>query len=182
MMLYPFSRKQSLSYFEQFGFRKIMTASPIRQDLEAAVGRAVQAYQRATDGFDDAVGRHWDLNPTDLRCLDWLTEGPMSAGELARATNLSSAATTTLLDRLEGRGLIQRQRDTRDRRRIVVELTPEAGRQIDSLYGPLQQEGGRLLSRFSDRQLELLLSFLSDATRLVEEHESRLRQQIAETS
>ena len=28
-----------------------------RQDLIASVGRATQAYQRATDGFDDEVGR-----------------------------------------------------------------------------------------------------------------------------
>ena len=45
-----------------------------RQDLIAAVGRATQAYQRATDGFDDEVGRKLGLNPTDLRCLDWLSE------------------------------------------------------------------------------------------------------------
>ena len=95
-----------------------------RQDLLAAVGRATQTYQRATDGFDDEVGRKLGLNPTDLRCLDWLSEGGMSAGELAEATGLSSAATTTLLDRLERKGFVQRERDSADRRKVIVEMTP----------------------------------------------------------
>lgn len=38
------------------------------------VGRATQAYQRATDGFDDEVGRQLELNSSDFRCLEWLTE------------------------------------------------------------------------------------------------------------
>ena len=54
-----------------------------RQALIAEAGSAMQAYQRSTQAFDDAVGRALDLNPTDLRCLDWLVDGPKSAGELS---------------------------------------------------------------------------------------------------
>lgn len=148
-----------------------------RQELIAAVASATQAYQRATDGFDDAVGRRLGLNPTDLRCLDWLTEGPMAAGELARATGLSSAATTTLLDRLESREFVQRQRDPKDRRRVVVQLTDSARDQLGTFYGQLAYEGGRLLDRFDDETLQLLHDFLVDATQVVEEHESQVRNQ-----
>ena len=75
-----------------------------RQALIAEAGSAMQAYQRSTQAFDDAVGRALELNPTDVRCLDWLVDGPKSAGELMRGTGLSSAATTTLIDRLERKG------------------------------------------------------------------------------
>ena len=78
-----------------------------RQALIAAVGAATQAFQRSTDAFDDAVADRLGLNRTDLRCLDWLFDGPKSAGQLAAATGLSSAATTTLVDRLERRGLVR---------------------------------------------------------------------------
>lgn len=152
-----------------------MSARHKRQELIAAVGRATQAYQRATDGFDDAVGRSLGLNPTDLRCLDWLTDGPMSAGELARATGLSSAATTTLLDRLEDREFVQRQRDPDDRRRVVVELTDSGKDQLGTFYGPLAREGVRLLDRFEDDDLRLFRDFLVEARQVVEEHESRIR-------
>jgi DNA-binding MarR family transcriptional regulator len=146
-----------------------------RQTLIAAVGRATQAYQRATDGFDDEVGRALALNPSDLRCLDWLTERPMTAGELGAATGLSGAATTTLVDRLEQRGYVRRVRDTADRRKVLVELTPDGTRMIGQLYGPLAAEGPSLLSRFTDTDLALMRDFLVGATDVVDRHRTRLR-------
>jgi DNA-binding MarR family transcriptional regulator len=146
-----------------------------RQDLVAEVGSATQAYQRATDGFDDAVGIRLGLNPTDLRCLDWLSEGEMSAGELSAATGLSTAATTTLLDRLEEKGYVQRERDSTDRRKVIAKLTPDGASRLLVLYGPLVSEGARLLARFSERELAMIRDFLADATRVVQEQESRLR-------
>lgn len=146
-----------------------------RQALIAAVGSATQAYQRATDGFDDAVGRRLGLNPTDLRCLDWLSERGMSAGELGEATGLSSAATTTMLDRLERKGYVRRDRDTVDRRKVLVEMTPEGRELIGALYGPLAREGGRLLARFSDEELGMMRDFLIEATQVVDRHRARVR-------
>ena len=145
-----------------------------RRALLEGVGAGTQAYGRATDGFDDAVGRRLDLNPTDLRCLDWLTTGAMSAGELGEATGLSSAATTTLLDRLERKGYVRRQRDTVDRRKVLIELTPAGSAQIDELYGPLAREGGRLLDRFSDDELIKLRDFLVEATAVIDRHRERV--------
>ena len=146
-----------------------------RQDLVAAVGRATQAYQRATDGFDDEVGRKLGLNSTDLRCLDWLSERAMSAGELADATGLSSAATTSLLDRLERRGFVQRERDTVDRRKVLVRMTPEGEQIVGGMYGPLATDGSRGLAKFTDAELEKVLGFLGEATELVDRHRRRLR-------
>lgn len=145
-----------------------------RQALIESVGRATQAYQRATDGYDDLVGRVLGLNPTDLRCLDWLTEGPMSAGELGVASGLSSAATTTLLDRLERRGFVRRERDASDRRRIIVGLTSEGSERISRLYGPLAVDGARLLARFTDEQLAMLRDFLGEATAAVDRRREEL--------
>ncbi|MEV4459198.1 MarR family transcriptional regulator [Microbispora sp. NPDC049633] len=53
--------------------------------------------------------------------------GPLTVGDLAGRLRLSRAATTELLDRVEGRGLVARVRDQRDRRRVYVRIT-EAGR------------------------------------------------------
>ena len=146
-----------------------------RQDLIAAVGRATQAYQRATDGFDDEVGRKLGLNATDLRCLDWLSEAAMSAGELAEATGLSSAATTTLLDRLERKGFVQRERDTVDRRKVRVAMTSKGVELVGALYGPLARDGSQGLSRFTEAELGKVLDFLGEATELVDRHRRRLR-------
>lgn len=153
-----------------------MASSKKRQVLIGEVGNATQAYQRATDGFDDAVGRLLGLNPTDLRSLDWLTERALSAGELSEATGLSSAATTTLLDRLEQKDYIRRERDTVDRRKVLIELTPQGRTRLWQLYGPLAEEGSRLLARFSDQELAMVRDFLIDGADLVERHRRRVRQ------
>ena len=77
----------------------------------AGVGDAMQRYQRSVQAFDDAVGRHLQLGPADLRCLDWLVDGPKTAGQLSNATGLRPAATTALIDRLEKKGWVERVRD-----------------------------------------------------------------------
>ena len=51
------------------------------------------------------------------------SQGEVTAGEIARAVSLSQATVTGILDRLEGRGLIARQRSQSDRRRVHVSMT-----------------------------------------------------------
>ena len=146
-----------------------------RQALISAVGDATQAYQRAVDGFDDVVGRRLGLNRTDLRSLDWLTVRDMTAGELGQATGLSGAATTSLVDRLERKGYVRRVRDTVDRRRVLVGLTPVARERLGELYGPFAREGRELLDGYSDEQLTMMLEFLERATAIVDRRRDRIR-------
>ena len=94
-----------------------------RRQLVGELGTALQRYQRSVQAYDDAVGRALSLGPADLRCLDWLADGPKTAGVLAAATGLRPAATTALIDRLEAKGLVERVRDETDRRRVLVRMT-----------------------------------------------------------
>ena len=50
----------------------------------------------------------------------------LPAAELARATSLANATLTSMLDRMEAAGLVERVPDTRDRRRVLVRLTDRA--------------------------------------------------------
>ena len=103
----------------------------------------------------------------------------MSAGELAEATGLSSAATTTLLDRLERKGFVQRERDTVDRRKVRVAMTPTGQELVGTLYGPLARDGSQGLAKFTDVELEKVLDFLGEATELVDRHRLRLKRPAA---
>jgi len=145
-----------------------------RQTLITEAGFAMQAYQRSTQAFDDAVGRALDLNPTDLRCLDWLADGPKSAGELSRGTGLSSAATTTLIDRLERKGFVQRVRDGKDRRRVLVELSPEGAARVGEFYGPLVREGAVLFKDVPAEEIERMRAWLVAARELTDRQRDRI--------
>ena len=146
-----------------------------RQALVREAGNAMQAYQRSTQAFDDAVGRDLGLNPTDLRCLDWLVDGAKSAGELSEGTGLSSAATTTLIDRLERKGFVERVRDPDDRRRVLVRMTPDGRERVGRYYGPIVTEGNALFADATDEQLAQMRDWLEAARQLTDRHRARIR-------
>ena len=147
---------------------------PSRQAAIAAVGDALQRYQRAVQAFDDAAGRRLGLGPSDLRCLDWLASGPMTAGELSRAVGLRPAATTALLDRLERDGWVRRTRADSDRRRVQVELTDEGLRRVGEIYGPLAAEGPATFASWNVADIQRLTLLLESMTAVTDAHRHQL--------
>ena len=135
---------------------------------------AIRASQTATDAFDHAVADYAGLDRAAFRCLDILDqEGPMTAGRLAERARLSPGATTALIDRLEKRGLARRTRDTKDRRRVLVEVTPELRQLAAQIYGT-PDEGAGALGAYTTEQLELLIGFLRGNVAYQEERMRRL--------
>jgi len=145
-----------------------------RQELVEALGLAVQRYQRSTQAFDDTVGRRLGLGPSDVRCLDWLADGPKTAGQLCKATGLRPAATTALIDRLVAKGLVERVYNDTDRRKVLVRMTEEGQARTWELYGPLAMEGRQLLARLRTSDLELMLRQLESMRELTDRHRARL--------
>jgi DNA-binding MarR family transcriptional regulator len=139
---------------------------------------AVRRSQNATDRFDQAVADAMGLNRTDMRCLDIVDrEGPVSAGRLAEAMGLTTAAITTVLDRLEESGYARRVRDSVDRRRVLVEMTPEGRRQGHSFYAGHTQLSERLYRRYTEEELEFLLGFVRESSEFNELAAKRLEEQ-----
>jgi DNA-binding MarR family transcriptional regulator len=138
-------------------------------------------YQIAVDKMDDAFFRLIGVNSTDGRCLDIIDlSGGISAGELARAVDLSPAAVTSVIDRLEEMGFVRRTRDPDDRRRVIVEPTEEVARYAEMAYIPMAGDGTKLLAELSDDELDAIVRFLRLATDLNERHAVRVRQLAAE--
>jgi DNA-binding MarR family transcriptional regulator len=144
-----------------------------RDELTREFIAAVRASQTAAEMLDAAVAEYLGIHDTDYRCLDILDqEGPMTAGHLAERARISPGAMTTLLDRLEAKGLARRTRDTQDRRRVLVEVTPELRLRAAELYGT-PEEGASALAGYTNDQLEFLIGFLR---RSVQYQEERMRQ------
>ncbi len=147
---------------------------PSRQLAIAGAGDALQRYQRSVQAFDDAVGRRLGLGPSDLRCLDWLSSGPLTAGELSRAVGLRPAATTALVDRLERDGWVRRVRSEGDRRRVLVELTEDASAKVGAIYGPLAAEGPETFRGWTVAEIQRLVALLESMTAVTDAHRERL--------
>ncbi len=125
-----------------------------RKRMLEEIPRALRAFLSASDAFDEVLGNVLGLNPTDVRCVDLLDQyGTMTAGALAEVAGLSTGAVTFLLDRLERAGFVRRVRDLEDRRRVLVELLPQARTLISELHAGLRQglrtSASRILRRRS---------------------------------
>jgi DNA-binding MarR family transcriptional regulator len=141
----------------------------------------VRAFQNAVDGLDQAASEALGLNRTDLRCLDLLNlHGPMTAGQLAEQSGMSTGATTAVIDRLERSGFVQRHRDETDRRRVYIHVTDKLFQLAGPIYGPLGEEGLAQLARYSDEELKLIGDFLRQGAELNLRHARRIREQMAQ--
>lgn len=121
-----------------------------------------QQLSGATIMFHQAVADQLGLNPTDHKCAGLvLTKGPMSAGELAEATCLTTGAITGVIDRLEKAGFVQRADDPNDRRRVIVCAVPKRIREIARLFDDLTAEMAELSSHYTDAELAVILDFMS---------------------
>jgi DNA-binding MarR family transcriptional regulator len=144
--------------------------------LVAELTSEIRAFQRAVDDMDEAAAAHLHVNRSDLKCLDVLQEHePMTAGQLADATGLTTGAVTTMLDRLERAGYARRVRDPSDRRRVLVELTPLAREKAQELYGPLMELGGWWFEPYGDDEMHLLIDFMRHGTSINAENAARVR-------
>lgn len=137
----------------------------------------MRQYGTVAVGFHAVVADRLGLGPTDHKCLDMLVMyGPMSAGTLASRTGLTTGAITGVIDRLEGHGLVTRLPDADDRRRVIVYPDNDVWQErLAPMYGRVGADSQRLLSRYSEDELRLILDFLAHACRMAESHIGELR-------
>lgn len=103
--------------------------------------RAIRRIIRAVDVQSKRVTRAAGLTIPQIVILQTLRErGAISTRGLAAEISLSAPTVTTVLDRLEGRGLVRRTRKLEDRRVVLTELTPQ-GRAVLSRAPPLMHDG-----------------------------------------
>ncbi|MGI5285368.1 MarR family winged helix-turn-helix transcriptional regulator [Nonomuraea polychroma] len=120
--------------------------------------------------YHTAMGERLGLGMTEEKTLDLLQRlGPMTAGEIAQHTGLAPASVSGLIDRLEGKWLVRRTRDTKDRRRVIVEINQERLAGFGELFAPFVAALAELYERYTDDQLEVILDYLTRSTALQRE-------------
>ena len=112
--------------------------------------------------FGQTVANRVGVSSSDLECLDFLNiEGRVTAGRLAELTGLTTGAITGVVDRMEEAGLVRRERDESDRRKVFIAIVPEALGKIGRFYEPLQKAVTRDWEGYTDAELKLLLRFMT---------------------
>jgi DNA-binding transcriptional ArsR family regulator len=151
--------------------------SPERAQLAmafaAAVRRTGSLFVLMTHAAADRIG----VNATDLNCMNILSfSGQMTAGELAKATGLTTASITGVVDRLEQAGFVRRERDPDDRRRVVVQMDVErAFGKIMPVFGPMMGAWRRMADTYTDDELRLIVGYYGQMEQILREHLAKLR-------
>lgn len=121
--------------------------------------------------INSLIATRMGVVPTDFHCLHALQQGgPTTAGVLAKRVGLTPGSASRMIDRLADAGCVRRVPDPHDRRRILIEPTPEGLDRINAYYAGLTARTHDDLAAFDDEQLRTLLRFieLSEASAIAE--------------
>ncbi len=115
-----------------------------------------------------SIAQRAGMGPNDFKCGELLVRnGPMTAGQLAKATGLTTGAITGIVDRLEKAGWARRENDLNDRRKVMIHPGPQSNEEKTAgLYQSHTQNMSRLLSDYSDEQLLFILQFVRRLTNI----------------
>lgn len=122
---------------------------------------ALRQIIRAIDMHSKKLERESGLTGPQLLVMKVISQAePVTAGQIARDVNLSQATVTAILDRLEKKAYLRRERSNEDKRKVWICLT-EAGVQVFEQAPTLMQESFILgFGRLEEWEQNLILSSL----------------------
>ncbi|MGA5422820.1 MarR family winged helix-turn-helix transcriptional regulator [Streptomyces lavendulocolor] len=148
-----------------------------RKRLMAELSGEARRHMAAYALFNQAVADHVGLHPTDVQCLNLLAleREPVTTGRIAGLTGLTTGSATRLVDRLERAGYVTRERDARDRRRVLVAAVPERMAELGALWERLNAPWEAMFDAYTDEQLAFLTTHMRRTVELGAAQIERLR-------
>jgi len=128
--------------------------------------------------------RHWPGGRISLIHINVISvleaDGPQPMRALAEALDVSQASATGIVDRMEQRGLVERQRDEEDRRIVRVVLTDEGRKLVEGVARERQDHMRILLDDLTDAELQAFLVGSRAMRRARERMHERLHERLPE--
>ena len=155
-----------------------MNAPARRAELSDAVLVAGRSLGNSSSMLLAACADRLGLHSTDWGCVLLLNEAlpePLTAGQLAELTGLTTGAVTGVLDRREGAGFVSRARDPGDRRRVVVRLVPESMARVGTMFEGLIADLRALHGDYSDAELAVFADILTRSSGIMRTHARGIR-------
>jgi DNA-binding MarR family transcriptional regulator len=132
-----------------------------RSELIEVMVQEVRKFLAAGILFNEKVAAELGLNGTDLQFLNLLElQGSATPGDLARWSGLTTGGVTVAVDRLEKAGYVKRQPNPKDRRSNIIRPVPARLLELYLIYKSKGELVVSVLSKFSDRELEVIRRFL----------------------
>ncbi len=132
-------------------------------ELRGRIAGAVQRLIADAVLHNHAVAQAVGLGASDAQFVGLLgRHGPLTPGRLAALSGLTTGTVTGVLDRLERAGFVRRERDSGDRRKVLVVLDPAALGRLAEHYREHGEHLDRVLAARSADELRTIAAFLDD--------------------
>ena len=134
---------------------------PVPPDELQRFGVMAREMSGLTVLFHSRIAEQMGVSSTDYKCLDiaMRVDGPLTAGQIAKMSGLSTGAVTGVIDRLEKRGFVRRVRDPHDRRKVLVEVTKVDENKYDHLFAHLADGLTDVLTQFNPEERAIVERF-----------------------
>jgi len=138
--------------FTLHGNKKITIPKSLGRQLNFTTGRMNALCQQRLDPYELSLPQ-WVI----LSCL-W-REGELTVSALSKLIGNGLPATSRIVDRMVERGLIERQRDKKDGRVMVIKSTNK-GQELDCLIDFYKEINTILLDGFNEAERTLVFELL----------------------
>jgi DNA-binding MarR family transcriptional regulator len=109
------------------------------------------------------------ITAAQLNCLLALYEnGPLSPSQIAKHMMVKSSTVTGVIDRLERKALLTRERNSPDRRVISIQLTANGKKLAKVAPPPIQQRVFDGLQQLSNKELDQIIISLATLTKMLD--------------
>jgi DNA-binding MarR family transcriptional regulator len=154
-----------------------MAKSGKHAELFLRLDRAIRETSAQAALFSSAVAQRLGITVNDIECLDIINlNGPMTAGKLAETTGLTTGAITGIIDRLSAAGMVVREPDPGDRRRVIVRVAAEEpNNRVSPFYRSIKRRIEAACSRYSEKEMLLLIEFYEQTMNALRDETLALR-------
>ena len=146
-----------------------MASTLATEHIPDEVLRAIRRILRKISQHSRQLSREAGLTVAQLLCLRVIREvepeAEVTAAMVSESVQLSPATVSRILDRLEKRQLILRERRSADRRKVCLSLTDTGRKKVDELPTPLQEQ---FVARMQSLPLEEQSQLLATLENIVE--------------
>jgi DNA-binding MarR family transcriptional regulator len=130
---------------------------------------ALRRVIRATDLHSKHLSKTSGLTAPQILLLQAVrTHGGDTIGKISEEISLSQATVTTIIDRLEGRELIYRERSTTDKRKVHVHLTEKGEEILRTAPTPLQEHFAKQFNDLHEWEQTMLITSLQRVAQMMD--------------
>ena len=119
--------------------------------------------------YTKELNKNHHISAAQLNCLLALHEqGPLPPSQIARYMMVQSSTVTGVVDRLEAKGLVERLRNSIDRRFITIQLTPNGKDLAENAPPPIQQRIIDGLAKLRPEEIDRIINALRQLTDMLD--------------